>query len=88
MTVAADDGFGELVVRDGGPGIAEVDQERIFERFVRLGNVLTRETQGPGVGLFIVRRSAEAMGGRAWVESSPGEGATFHVTLPLAPQNN
>jgi PAS domain S-box-containing protein len=88
ITVGAEDGFGELVVQDGGPGIAEVDQQRIFERFVRLGNVLTRETQGPGVGLFIVRRSAEAMGGRAWVESSPGEGATFHVTLPLAPQGN
>jgi PAS domain S-box-containing protein len=86
VTVEAEDGFGELSVRDGGPGIAEVDQDRIFERFVRLGNVLTRETQGPGVGLFIVRRSAEAMGGRAWVESSPGEGATFHVTLPLASQ--
>ncbi|MGH2753115.1 MAG: ATP-binding protein, partial [Actinomycetota bacterium] len=74
----------ELVVSDGGAGIALIDQERIFDRFVRLGNVLTRETQGPGVGLFIVKRSAEAMRGSAWVESSPGRGASFHVTVPLA----
>ncbi|HEU4481228.1 MAG TPA: ATP-binding protein [Actinomycetota bacterium] len=77
-------GFAELAVADEGPGIPVPDQERIFERFVRLGNVLTRDTQGPGVGLFIARRSAEAMGGRVWVESTPGEGATFYASIPLA----
>ena len=83
VSVRAADRYGEVLVRDGGPGIAEVDQQRIFERFVRLGDVLTRDTQGPGVGLFIVKRSVEAMGGSVWVESEPGAGATFGVRLPL-----
>jgi len=72
----------ELMVKDEGPGIPKVDQERVFERFVRLGHVLTRETQGPGVGLFIVEKSVEAMGGKVWLESAPGAGCAFHVLLP------
>jgi PAS domain S-box-containing protein len=72
-----------LTVRDHGPGIPRADQERIFERFVRLGETLTRDVQGAGVGLFIARHSIEGMGGRIWVESGPGAGAIFHLTLPL-----
>lgn len=74
----------EVSVADEGPGIPRADQDRIFERFVRLGDPLTRETQGPGVGLFIVKTVVNAHGGRVWVDSSLGEGATFHVALPLA----
>jgi signal transduction histidine kinase len=51
---------------------------------VRLGHVLTRETQGPGVGLFIVKRSIEAMGGSISVDSEPNHGATFTLRIPLA----
>ncbi|MDQ3952038.1 MAG: ATP-binding protein, partial [Actinomycetota bacterium] len=56
----------------------------IFDRFVRLGHVLTRSTQGAGVGLFIARRALSVMGGDVWVESEPGRGATFHLQVPLA----
>jgi signal transduction histidine kinase len=84
IVLRQDDRYGEVVVKDAGPGIAAVDQRRIFDRFVRLGDVLTRETQGPGVGLFIVKRSVEAMGGAVWVESAPGVGSTFGVRLPLS----
>jgi PAS domain S-box-containing protein len=77
-------GYGRIIVSDQGPGIAHADQERIFERFVRLGDPLTREAQGAGVGLFIAKRSVEAMEGRIWVESAEGRGATFVVDLPLA----
>jgi signal transduction histidine kinase len=77
-------GYGRIAVSDEGRGIAEADQERIFERFVRLGDPLTREAQGAGVGLFIARRSVEAMDGHIWVESAEGSGATFVVELPLA----
>jgi signal transduction histidine kinase len=84
IEVSGGDGFGHLSVTDEGPGIAALDQERVFERFVRLGDTLTRETQGAGVGLFITRRSVEAMGGRVWIESEPGNGATFHIDIPLA----
>ncbi len=72
------------MVKDEGPGIPKVDHQRVFERFVRLGHVLTRETQGPGVGLFIVAKSVEAMGGKVWLESAPGAGSAFHVLLPSA----
>lgn len=84
VTVVKEAGFARLSVSDRGPGIPQVDQERIFERFVRLGDVLTRATQGPGVGLFVVKKSMEAMGGEVWVESTMGQGSTFHVTFQLS----
>lgn len=84
VTVSSDHGYARVSVTDEGPGISRADQERIFDRFVRLGHVLTRETQGAGVGLFIARRALGAMGGDVWVESEPGRGSTFHLHVPLA----
>jgi PAS domain S-box-containing protein len=72
-------------VRDQGPGIPEDQQERVFERFHRLGHHLTRMPNGAGLGLYIARRLVEAMGGRIWVESRLGEGSTFAFSLPAAP---
>jgi PAS domain S-box-containing protein len=66
-------------VTDHGPGIALVDQERIFERFERLD---TRTTQaGTGLGLYIARQLAAAMGGELTVRSAPGVGTTFELRL-------
>lgn len=84
IELGRDDGYVLLSVTDQGPGIPAADRERVFERFVRLGNVLTRETQGAGVGLFIARRSVEAMGGKIWAEPAPGGGSTFHMRMPGA----
>jgi signal transduction histidine kinase len=84
VTTERVNGYGRVSVSDQGPGISAADQDRIFDRFVRLGDTLTREAQGAGVGLFIARRSVEAMEGRIWVESGEGAGATFVVELPLA----
>jgi PAS domain S-box-containing protein len=84
VTTSRANGYGRVTVADEGPGIASADRDRIFERFVRLGDPLTRETQGAGVGLFIAKRSVEAMDGRIWVESNHGRGATFVVDIPLA----
>jgi len=67
-----------LSVADNGPGIAPEYHEKIFGLFQRLQT----DVQGTGIGLAIVARVAEVLGGRAWVESLPGEGATFHVALP------
>lgn len=72
----------EIVVRDRGPGIATEERGRIFQRFVR-GEPPTGETRqrGSGIGLSLVKNVAEAHGGTAWVESEPGGGSAFHLTL-------
>lgn len=67
-------------VRDEGIGIAEKDQERVFEAFVRGTN--TNEIPGTGLGLSIVRKAANALGAVVEVKSKPGEGTTFIVSFP------
>jgi PAS domain S-box-containing protein len=69
-------------VSDDGPGIAPGDRERIFDKFTRLGDHLTRPQQGVGLGLFIARRSLERMDGEIWCDERPGGGARFGFTLP------
>jgi signal transduction histidine kinase len=68
-------------VRDNGPGIAIEDQARLFQEFVRLAKG-KGQPAGTGLGLSIVRRIAEAHNGQAGVESTPGQGSTFFLTLP------
>ena len=82
LTAEADDRSVSLVVRDQGIGIALADQERIFHRFER--SVSVRHYGGFGLGLWITRQIVTAMGGQIGVDSTPGEGAAFTVTLPLA----
>lgn len=69
-------------VTDHGPGIAPEDRERIFERFTRLGDHMTRPGSGVGLGLYIARRLVEGMNGRIWVEEASTEGAQFKFSLP------
>jgi signal transduction histidine kinase len=71
----------EIHVVDAGPGIAEQDRERVFERFARLG--ARKDSGGTGLGLSIVRRTAENHGGSARCDAVPGGGADFVLTLPL-----
>lgn len=70
-------------VTDRGPGIAADAQERIFERFERLEE--SRKQTGTGLGLYITRRLARAMGGDVTVSSVPGAGSTFLLRLPASP---
>ena len=72
---------GEVVVADHGPGIADEDLPRVFDRFYRAATA--RSKPGAGLGLAIVREAAEAHGGRATAESSPS-GARFRLVLPTA----
>ncbi len=69
-------------VGDEGPGVAPGDRERIFEKFTRLGDHLTRAQQGVGLGLYIARRSLDEMGGEIWCDERPGGGARFGFSLP------
>lgn len=69
-------------VADRGPGIPLAEQQKIFERFYRLGSELRRETQGVGIGLSVVKHIVEAHGGRVQVHSVVGQGSRFNLELP------
>ena len=71
--------FASATVADEGPGIAQADQERIFERFEQ-----AEQGGGAGLGLAIARRLARSMGGDITLVSAAGEGARFTLSVPLA----
>lgn len=76
---AQGEGVVRLWVRDTGPGVADADRDRIFDRFER--GTSTRGQDGSGLGLTIVTAIAEAHGGRVELDSEPGHGATFSIVL-------
>jgi PAS domain S-box-containing protein len=80
---AHDDRFVQISVRDNGPGIPAEYQERIWQIFQTLA--ARDKVEGTGIGLSVVRKLVEHRGGRAWLESEPGSGATFHFTWPKRP---
>jgi two-component system, OmpR family, phosphate regulon sensor histidine kinase PhoR len=71
-----------IEVRDEGLGIAPSEQERVFEKFYRLDVDMSRGVGGSGLGLYIAREIVAALGGSIGVQSAPGEGSTFTLTLP------
>ena len=79
------DGEVLLTVSDTGSGIAPEHHACIFDKFQQLGDVLTQKPSGTGLGLAICRQLVQVHGGRVWVESELGEGATFKVVLPAVP---
>ncbi len=84
VTLVAQAGFIRVAVSDNGPGIAPDLEPAIFQKFRQGGDEHSRP-QGTGLGLPISRQIVEHFGGRLWLESVPGEGATFAFELPLAP---
>jgi two-component system OmpR family sensor kinase len=75
-----------LDVTDQGPGMTQEQARRVFERFYRADQARTRATGGSGLGLAIVRALVVAQGGVASVRTAEGQGATFRIALPLAPE--
>ncbi|WP_017327843.1 histidine kinase [Synechococcus sp. PCC 7336] len=71
----------EVSVTDTGPGIPAEARERVFSDMVRLAR--DRNSEGYGIGLFLCRRIIRSHYGRIWVNSEPGEGSSFHFTLPV-----
>jgi len=74
-----------LEVADHGPGLTKEQASRVFERFYRADQARGRRTGGNGLGLAIVAALVGAHGGTVGVDTAPGQGATFRITLPLAP---
>jgi len=72
-----------IAVQDFGVGIKKEDIDRVFERFFRGGDELTRTVKGSGLGLTLVKEIVEAHRGRVQVESEPGKGSVFSIRLPL-----
>ncbi|HEX5096103.1 MAG TPA: HAMP domain-containing sensor histidine kinase [Acidimicrobiia bacterium] len=83
-TVHTDNGDAVIEVRDDGPGMSADDAAHVFERFWRADKARTRSSGGAGLGLSIVAAIAEAHGGKAEVETAPGQGAVFRVRVPAA----
>jgi K+-sensing histidine kinase KdpD len=79
---AAQSGGVTISVIDEGEGIPAEFQERIFDRFYQVDQSTTRMVGGTGLGLYICRRMAEAIGGRVWLENSDEDGSTFSLWIP------
>ena len=84
VRVATSSSEATVEVVDAGPGISPEDSSKVFERFFRTDSSRTRASGGTGLGLSIVRALVSAHGGTVVVDETPGGGATFRVTLPLA----
>ncbi|MDQ6708970.1 MAG: HAMP domain-containing histidine kinase [Candidatus Dormibacteraeota bacterium] len=85
-TVLQDGGSGVIKVRDEGVGIAEEDLPRLFNRFERIRNRETSHVGGTGLGLYLSRELGRQHGGDVLVDSRPGKGSTFTLTVPVANQ--
>jgi hypothetical protein len=84
VSLTSDHDSYRVSVTDNGPGIARQKHEIIFEKFQQGDDVNGANPMGTGLGLPISRQIIEHFGGRLWVESTPGSGATFHFTIPRA----
>ncbi len=87
ISAEADTEYVTVCVRDYGSGVPLEEQNRLFERFVRLERDMNSPTRGAGLGLYICRHLLTVMGGTIWIQSTgqAGEGTSFFFTLRLAP---
>ena len=73
-----------ITVSDNGYGISEYQQEKVFQKLFRADNILERDTEGTGLGLYIIKSILDHSGGSIRFQSKEGEGTTFYVTIPLS----
>ena len=74
----------QVAVSDSGVGIPKDQQDRLFTKFFRAGNVVRMDTEGSGLGLFISKNIIMAHGGDIWFDSQEGKGSTFYFSLPIS----
>jgi len=85
LSAHAENGSAIICVRDEGPGIAEEQHDRLFDRFFRADDARARkEGEGAGLGLAICKRIIDGHNGEIWLKSQLGEGASFYIRLPLS----
>ena len=83
ITATAVNGHFSVAVTDTGPGIPPEELKRVFEQFHQIDNSNTKAKGGTGLGLAIAKQIVQMHGGRIWVESTLGKGATFQMELPI-----
>ena len=88
VTLGRDDGMAVLTVADHGPGIPEDEREKVFALFYRVNDSSARSTRGVGIGLALARQLAEQLGGTITLDDTPGGGASFRITIPLAEETS
>lgn len=81
---SSDSNFVEIDIKDSGVGIPTLYLDKIFSKFLRIDNPLTREVQGTGLGLYITKTLVESLGGQISVTSKENEGSIFSVKFPIA----
>uniref|UniRef100_UPI00374D86AB hybrid sensor histidine kinase/response regulator n=1 Tax=Armatimonas sp. TaxID=1872638 RepID=UPI00374D86AB len=89
LATAGNGGLLQVDIKDTGIGIKKEDQDRIFREFEQVDNSYSRQQQGTGLGLALVRKFIEMHGGRIWVSSAgEGQGSTFSFTVPFGPEDS
>jgi signal transduction histidine kinase len=88
LDASAADGFVTIAVQDFGVGIAADEVDKVFDRFYRGGDALTRSVKGSGLGLTLVKEIVEAHGGTVHVESELGRGSTLSIRLPVTTEQD
>jgi len=83
INIDVDKEFFKVSVKDNGVGIPEKDKQKLFSKFFRAANVIRMQTEGSGLGLFIVKNIINKHGGVIFVDSQEGRGTDVHFTLPL-----
>ncbi len=84
ISLVPKEGMLQISIADNGIGIPVAEQKNVFNRFFRAKNAIKVETDGSGLGLFIVKNIIEREGGKVWFESEEGKGTAFYVTVPVA----
>jgi signal transduction histidine kinase len=83
VSTTVDEGVVIISIADQGPGMSAETMSSVFDKFYRAKDVLKSHT-GLGMGLYITSKIVTDHNGKIWVESEPGQGSTFHFTIPIA----
>lgn len=84
LSLSKDDKNFIIKVADNGYGIPDADKPKIFDKLYRAQNVREKETDGTGLGLYLVKQIVEQAGGKVWFESEENKGTTFYINIPLS----